>query len=285
MRISLDIASRIKSAADCLLGPTRVRSIAERLGGRRPFSEADLIASYFDANPRRGVMIDVGAHFGESLLPYLRRGWVVHAFEPDARNRAELLRRVPPSTHLHLHDVAVSDQESDAVPFFASDESDGISSLSAFRPTHREVQRVNVSTLSRVLAAGVLSRVDYLKIDAEGHDLFVLRGFPWERLTPEVVVAEFEDGKTRSLGYDYQTLGQFLVDCGYLVFLSEWHPIVRYGGPHQWRRIRQYPCSLQDSRGWGNFVAVRTGSDLKGLHSYLGRFRSEQSRDRDADQR
>jgi FkbM family methyltransferase len=241
---------------------------------QRSFSEADLIWHHFAAKPRKGVMIDAGAHLGGTLLPYLEMKWRVLAFEPDAANRNRLQQSVR-HPGLQVFDLALSDVEKAAAPFYASDESDGISSLSAFRPSHREVHRVTVSTLKKVLAEHPVERVDFLKVDTEGHDLFVLRGFPWASHAPEVVLCEFEDRKTLPLGYDFRALGDLLVQRKYEVFLSEWTPIERYGASHSWRSIRRYPCSPDDPNAWGNFVAIREGCDLDAMGAYLRRFTAQ----------
>lgn len=215
-------------------------------------------------------MIDVGAHFGESLAPYLRMGWNILAFEPDPANRAKLQQQVDVS-RIRLFDAAVSDHAEDGVAFFASPESDGISGLSAFRDSHREVNRVRLVTLDSVLEKESVHKVDFLKIDTEGHDLFALKGFPWGRIKPEVILCEFEDSKTVPLGYSYREMGDFLITQDYSVFLSEWAPIVRYGVAHQWKSWRAYPCALSAEKGWGNFVAFRKGANLKALISYSKR--------------
>lgn len=257
-----------------MLGEVPARRWIQRLRGRPPvFSEADLVLTHFDAHPRRGVMIDVGAHYGESLEPYLRRGWRILAFEPDPANRAELARHVDTS-RIRLLPVAVSDRAVEGASFFASDESTGISSLSAFRDSHRQVATVEVRTLRDVLSEDPVDRVDYLKIDTEGHDLFVLKGFPFDRLRPEVIVCEFEDGKTVPLGYGHHDLGSLLIEQGYQVLLSEWYPIERYGAAHRWRRLRRYPCDLEAPAAWGNFIGFRQGVDIGAADAYLSRFGS-----------
>ena len=190
------------------------------------------------------------------------------AFEPDPQNRAKLVNNIDVS-RIVLHDCAVGDKEDIEIPFFASPESDGISSLSAFRQTHKEVTRVRLTTLKRILMEDNIDKIDFLKIDVEGHDLFVLRGFPWDRIKPDVVLCEFEDYKTVPLGYNYHDMGRLLEAQGYQVFLSEWHPIVRYGVTHSWRSLRRYPCELMDARGHGNFVAVRGKLDVRPFVHYL----------------
>lgn len=264
--------SVIKRVLKALLGEKRASALAQRLRGEhRMFSEADLIFEWFDSQAQPGVMVDVGANIGSSLAPYLERGWKIYAFEPDPANRAEL-RRLVDVSKIRLFDCAVSDHEEEGVPFYASPESNGISSLSAFRDTHREVNRVRLTTLDRIFSEQQESQVNFLKIDTEGHDLFVLKGFPWKRIKPNVVLCEFEDAKTVPLGYDYRQMGDLLVAQGYEVFLSEWAPIVRYGVQHQWLRWTKYPAALNNPKGWGNFVAFRPGQPLKPVERYLERF-------------
>ncbi|MCU0451974.1 MAG: FkbM family methyltransferase [Bernardetiaceae bacterium] len=180
-------------------------------------------------------------------------GWQVIGFEPDPANRA----KIPPLPGLKLYENAVADQAGLTVPFYASEVSTGVSSLSSFLTSHRPVATVTTVTLAQIVAQDRVEKVDFLKIDIEGHDLFALKGFPFAQLQPEVILCEFEDHKTVPNGYTYQQLGDFLVAQGYQVYLSEWYPIVQYGTQHRWRQMIPYPARLADARGWGNFVAVR----------------------------
>ena len=41
-----------------------------------------------------GVMIDVGAHQGNSLMGFLDDGWSIYEFEPNDRNRVILQKRL-----------------------------------------------------------------------------------------------------------------------------------------------------------------------------------------------
>lgn len=220
--------------------------------------ETDIVAELLADRPAGSVMVDVGAHQGGSLAPFLDRGWRIFAFEPDNANRAGLLRRLaehPRRELVTLSDQAVSDVGGREISFYTSAESTGVSSLKPFLDSHAASQRVGVTTLREALPP--LPRVDFLKIDTEGFDLNVLRGLPWDRFTPDVVECEFEDAKTVPLGYTFHDLAGFLVERGYTVFVSEWHPIIRYGIRHDWRRLTRYPSELADPRGWGNLLAVR----------------------------
>ena len=214
------------------------------------------------------TMIDVGAHHGSALIPFLNYGWRVFAFEPDERNRGRLLERL--EKHINKHFVSVdsrcvSNKPQQGASFFASEQSTGISGLSAFHETHQESQKVDITTLTDFFENKPLPAVDFLKIDTEGHDLFVLQGFPWERDKPAVIECEFEDAKTVPLGYTFHDLARFLVDKGYTVYVSEWHPIIRYGIRHDWRQLMRYPCELADPNAWGNLLAFRGPIDEQAL--------------------
>jgi FkbM family methyltransferase len=201
-------------------------------------------------------MIDVGAHIGSTLLPYATRGWDVYAFEPEPSIRAELESRVGDLPNVLVDDRAVSDRSGESVALYTSDLSTGITSLHPFDDTHRRAATVTTITLADFMDEHRIECVDFVKIDTEGHDLFVLQGFPWSRCQPQVIVCEFEDRKTVPLGYEWGDMADYLRALGYEVFVSEWYPVVRYGGTHRWRRVARYPTSLRDRNAWGNLVAV-----------------------------
>lgn len=60
---------------------------------RRKIEEVELVY-YLLKDRKEGTMIDVGAHYGTSLEAFMKDGWSVYAFEPDPKNRKELLRTI-----------------------------------------------------------------------------------------------------------------------------------------------------------------------------------------------
>ncbi len=217
--------------------------------------EIQLLVSLIRPNAiKDGLMIDVGAHRGGSLAPFWKAGWTVMAFEPDPRHHQALSAAIQGIDRIVLDGRAVSSVSGERVTFYMSEESPGISGLSAFRDSH-----VAVGTVETVALRDFLDdqHVHLLKIDTEGFDLFVLQGYPFERSHPDVIMAEFEDHKTVPLGYRFTDLVAFLVDQGYQTWVSEWHPIIRYGVNHQWRRLFQYGEREPNPAGWGNVIAFR----------------------------
>ena len=227
------------------------------------FAEDRFLGQWLPKVHKRGVMLDVGAQEGSSFKAFLKAGWEVHAFEPDPTNRKNLVRKFGKSRRLTVNPEAVAGRSEGEVPFYASEESTGISSLVQFRDTHQEVARVKTVSLGDYMASKGLRRVDFLKVDVEGYDFFVLQGFPWELDKPRCIIAEFEDKKTSGLGHSWEDMAIFLRKHGYKVLVSEWHPIVRYGQPHDWRQLSLYPCSLSNPAAWGNLIAFRDKVDLR----------------------
>jgi FkbM family methyltransferase len=218
--------------------------------------EVGVLHAYLARIAGSKTMIDVGAHHGTAARPFLEDGWRVYGFEPDVRNHsllAELAREYP---LFHMDPRAVSDVAGEGMPFFTSEESTGISTVLPFRESHVKADDVAVTTLEDFFVDHEISQVDFLKIDVEGFDLSVLKGMPWARVRPTAVVCEFEDRKTKALGYTAQDMIQYMQGHGYTVLVSEWHPIETYGLAHRWKRFATPPCKLDDN-GWGNLLCFR----------------------------
>jgi FkbM family methyltransferase len=238
----------------------RVRTLREP----RP-DEAAMILRLLSHQQRSGTMIDVGAHVGAALAPFARAGWQVLAFEPDSVNRRSLEASFRSFPNVSIDPRALADQPRRAATLFRSDVSTGISTLSPFHHSHVAADAIEVTTLEKVSEERSIHDLDFLKIDAEGYDLPVLKGLPWRTLKPRVILCEFEDSKTLPLGYSFRDLADFLQERGYRLIVSEWHPVKRYGARHRWRRFALYPCQLVDPNCWGNII----GTDSEPLHQKM----------------
>ncbi len=213
---------------------------------------ADLLS---DRRGRNHVMIDVGAHFGTSASHFDKLGWSIFCFEPDPANFSKLHARYRGTPNVILEKCAVADIPARGAPFYSSQESTGLSSLVAFHESHRREGTVDVTTIAEIVETRRLDHIDFLKIDVEGLDFSVLKGIPWNHIKPDVIECEFEDQRTRPLGYSHKDVADFLVEKGYVVYVSEWHPIVRYGIAHDWCRLARYPAPLASRESWGNLLA------------------------------
>lgn len=212
--------------------------------------ENELIRSLL---PGFGVMVDVGACHGDAHAPFI--GWEIYAFEPDPNNR----KRIPHHSGVHIDGRAVADYVKSGVPFYRTPNSCGMSSLMPIMASHAYALDVDVVTLDKALAEYGVEHVSYLKVDAEGYDLMVLKGFPFERIRPQVVMCEFSNSVTERLGYTYDDMAHFVIDLGYQVVLSEWVQAHRVAGryQHRWLGYFHYPPPSERAMYWGNLIALR----------------------------
>ena len=261
---------------------TKTRNYIIKITGRLPdeiksflpfikqnFDENILIWKFFSKiGIKKGVMFDVGACFGNVFAPYLMRNWDVFAFEPDPNPcKIECLDWYKRNNlhNLHLFDFALSDKAGIEIPFYVSDESTGVSTLNPFLESHHIGGKIKTETLKNFIFKNNIKSIDFLKVDTEGHDYLVLKGFPWsnDQVKPKIIMCEFENSKTIKLGYEYNEFGNYIIQQGYAVWLSEWEPIITYGKEHKWKSIKKFPCKLNNNESWGNFIAVKNKySDL-----------------------
>ena len=224
-------------------------------------NEVELVYRLYDKlekSPR--TMLDVGSHRGSSCQKFAEAGWHVHAFEPDPQNFEKLKESVGHFPNVDLNRSAVVEIDCKEVQFFRSSENTYIGSLSAFDQSHTETVRVPGVSLDTVCREKNIKKVDFLKIDAEGHDLFVLKSFPWGRMKPGIVVCEFEDKKTKPLGYDFADLVELLRKQNYQIIVSEWFPITSYAGPFFWRRFSNELDANLEAEANGNIIAIQDAS-------------------------
>lgn len=129
--------------------------------------------------PSARVVFDVGAHVGLWTRAALKinPGAQYHCFEPCPDTFAELRSNDFPD-NVVLNNCGLGDAEGELTMYLAPAES-GNNSLYSRRgvpsPPTGEV-RVRLSTVDAYCAAKGIERVDFVKIDVEGHELAVLRG-------------------------------------------------------------------------------------------------------------
>jgi FkbM family methyltransferase len=150
--------------------------------------------------------IDVGANAGQVSERLLETGYHVYAFEPFPPVFERLQERLGQRANFHAMQLALgsADDKMDLHIAKASPDSSRnydptlYNSLSEhpmlddllFDGTTIEVNVRSLESLSN--SAAIPEEIGLLKIDAEGHDLDVIRGMG-ERQRPAVVVAEFWD--------------------------------------------------------------------------------------------
>lgn len=224
----------------------------------KSIEEEEVVFHFFNQGQQQGTMIDVGAHVGNSLLPFAKKEWSIFAFEPDKNNRKELVTNTSNLSNVQIDTRAVSNEDNLELDFFSSNVSKGISGLSNFHDSHKKTDVVKTVTLKTFCQQNKIEDISFLKIDTEGFDLFVLKGFDWDNQKhPDIIVTEFEDNKTQPLGYTFFEQADFLQQRNYKLLTSEWQPIVEYGKRHKWKRFVKDYKKINSPDAWGNIIAVK----------------------------
>lgn len=145
------------------------------------------------------VVADVGANRGDFTALALEAAPAARilAFEPSPAAFAELERRFASVPQVRLVPYGLSDRDDDAALLRAQKTGSPHGSLYARAAVDQTVdERVALRRLDEVLDELTIDAVDYLKVDAEGHDLAVLRGAGTWLDGARIRAVQFEHGGT-----------------------------------------------------------------------------------------
>jgi FkbM family methyltransferase len=199
------------------------------------------------------TVLDIGAHHGLYTLLASKavggRGRVI-AFEPSPREGRRLARhiRVNGCRNVQLEACALAEENGEGELFVVDGYRDWGNSL---RPPAVEeetrVLKVPIRRLDDVLAQCGVEQVDFIKLDAEGAELAILRGAPklLTRAPRPVILAEVQDVRTQPWGYAAREITQLLAEWDY-----HWFSITEAG--------ELYPAAPDDESYDANLAAVPT---------------------------
>ncbi|MCU1285738.1 MAG: hypothetical protein JWO13_2088 [Acidobacteriales bacterium] len=131
-------------------------------------------------SPPGAVMVfDVGAHLGVWTLALLNRtkrsGLVLHSFEPASATFTILNGNVGVRENVTFVNQALSDSVGTA-QFYVAGAGVGTNSLHPASIEVATTEQVKLNTVDHYCREQGISRIDLLKIDAEGHDFAVIAG-------------------------------------------------------------------------------------------------------------
>ncbi|HSS20766.1 MAG TPA: FkbM family methyltransferase [Pyrinomonadaceae bacterium] len=170
------------------------------------------------------VIFDVGANVGDYSL--LTRGLLpaatIHAFEPAKAVFDQLVANIAKAgaeNQIKPHNFGFSDSER-TVEFYSytveGQEASVLGSIDQRLPTQvldvqtQASEEIQVRTIDRFCEAEGIDRIDFLKLDVEGHELSVLRGAQRMLANGAVSMIQFEFGPaniySRTYFYDFWSL-------------------------------------------------------------------------------
>ena len=169
--------------------------------------EMDALARIAAATGEGQVVFDVGANVGDysqavlNAFPALGK---LHAFEPSQPTASIFRDRLAGplrAGHVELHTLALSDHEGQA-ELHSGGAGSATASLHTLAPEaldslpHRPSlnETVELATLDGFCAAHGIDRIEFLKIDAEGHEAHILRGAQRMIAERRIAFIQFEFG-------------------------------------------------------------------------------------------
>lgn len=168
--------------------------------------------------------VDVGANVGEWLDAIVAekgtQQFAALAFEPSSSAFQSLQKRFAGDARVELVAAAAGDAPGQAQFFEEYDAGKGSSLVAQFNRAAGTQRTIAVTTLDREIAARDWNGIDYVKIDAEGYDLRVLRGSASLLGDQRVGIVQFEYNRAWQLAGDtlYGALS-FLKNHGYETYV------------------------------------------------------------------
>lgn len=180
------------------------------------------------------VAVDVGANIGMYTLVMASQAGDegrVFAFEPQERNCNRLLENIALNSlrNIEVARQALSDAPGEMVLYSPAPTSINQMMPSFYRqnfdPTEEGVTglAVPVATLDRMWEQAPRDRLDFLKIDTEGHDYKVIMGARQTiaRFRPHIVF-EYNQRLWQDQGVLFEDVQGFLSDLGYSLYVIRW---------------------------------------------------------------
>jgi len=199
---------------------------------RVPVSSFTLQQYRYDSivEPKLGdIVSDIGAYVGDTTLWFSKAvgpQGKVYAFEPEPRNFEKLKANIERNkiTNVIPLQLALSENEGEMQVASAGG--------SSIMTQARTGTSVKVTTIDKFVGANKLPRVDFIKMDVEGHELKVLKGAheTIQAFKPSLAVSAYHRGD------DLIELTKFLLKLNpnYRFYLRHcgpsWPETVLYGG-------------------------------------------------------
>lgn len=207
--------------------------------------QKNVIGSSYYSIPQDAVVFDIGANIGGMSLPLAKKvnQGKVFSFEPTHLACAKFAKNVSLNSDLaqrvSLINTFVSDKLAplDTSAVYASwSLSDNASDNK--HQIHGGIKQnssgVGVITIDEVVSRENLKRLDFIKIDTDGHEIFVLKGGADSiaKFKP-VVVFEVGDYLLKERGVEFPAFLKFFSNLNYSLFCTRTKRVVREDNFHK----------------------------------------------------
>jgi FkbM family methyltransferase len=201
------------------------------------------------------TIFDIGANIGNwsDLLAKRIKNATYYLFEPQPGCHSYIMEKKIPN--MRLFPFAVSSFPGESINLFSSSENTEIASIyqrrdSYFQKEHYHKIEVLTTTIDTVIANNDIKRVDYIKMDIEGHELEALKGalISLQNGIIHAIAFEFGSANINSRTY-FHDFWDFLFPLGY-----HFYRILPWGGLLP---VLEYSEDLEYLRGATNYIAAK----------------------------
>ncbi|MES2587400.1 MAG: FkbM family methyltransferase [Bacteroidota bacterium] len=192
--------------------------------------------------------IDIGANQGELSLfasKKIKNGKII-CFEPVSTNFKKLIQNIELNQlkNIELNQFGLSDKNAE-LPIYtdASNNTGGVNEgLSTLfkSDSKNQLEETIILKVFDEIYFDNLNRLDFIKIDIEGSELFALKGMKktLEKFKPEILI-EINDDCFNSAGYSSHDILDFLESFGYLPYKIFRGKLIKHHG---------------EFNNWGNYI-------------------------------
>ncbi len=216
--------------------------------------ELKVISKYLKDKFKPQTLVDIGAMNGDCTDLFRDRNWNCFTVECNSNLLPYLHEKYSNYDNVKVVSKAIAN-ENKKYKLYKSHESLGITSLLNFHTTHKFSEEVDAITFSDLVNEHSINNIDFLKIDIEGLDYFVLNDQAFQKITPKIVLVEFEHNKHKKINLGVDDLINKLTSYNYEVYIFEWFPIERYGIKHRFKEFYKYDGRDLNNNSWGNILA------------------------------
>jgi FkbM family methyltransferase len=179
--------------------------------------ELDIVKRWIQTSKRSNIMIDVGGHIGTTSLPYSRLFDKVYTYEPNPESYQFLTTniRINNVTNITPKHCGVGSRSSKCKVVLHGGNNSG-----CFYTQDSE-EGIDVITLDQELYDNPYS-IDFIKIDTEGSELYVLQG--GEQLIKTykpLIQVETNQCSEQYFKYSSDAIYSWLFNIGYTIFDSD----------------------------------------------------------------
>ena len=148
-------------------------------------SENKVFRYYLGQEAKVGMVFDIGANIGQSALELSKsfQEATIHSFEPFHENFKKLEQNTRGVSSIHPHRLALTDRNGSMEVLVDNVENSEWNSITSERQktlaqsSSSLQEKVELMTGDSFCNSNLIDRIDILKVDTEGHDFEVVKGF------------------------------------------------------------------------------------------------------------